>query len=135
LQELGVGDGLGEVQGTAVQRAMVPVVHDGLRYSLKTLWGMERMQALPTVLFSDEALMRLVGFNAHQGRHGVCQRGAAQRQRPRTRGPICPDAWADHIVKLNIRDLETLCNHVIRALARTGVFPAKRTGIVEATDL
>jgi Transposase DDE domain len=135
LQELGVGDWLGEVQGTAVQRAMVPVVQYVLLYSLKTLLGIESMHALPALLFSDEALMRLVGFNAHQVRHGVCQRGAAQRQRPRTRGPICPDALADNIVKLNIRDLETLFNHVIRALARTGVFTAKLTGIVDATDL
>jgi hypothetical protein len=31
LQELGVGDGLGEVQGTAVQREMVPFVPYVLR--------------------------------------------------------------------------------------------------------
>src|SRR5215208_375306 len=35
LQELGVGDWLGEVQGTAVQRAMVPVVQYVLLYSLR----------------------------------------------------------------------------------------------------
>jgi Transposase DDE domain len=93
------------------------------------------MPALPALLFSDEALMRLVGFDAHQVRHGVCQRGAAQRQGPRTRGPICPDALADNIVKLNLHDLEALFNGVIRALAKAGVFPAKLTGIVDATDL
>jgi Transposase DDE domain len=135
LQELGVGDWLGDVQGTAVQREMVPVVQYVLLYSLKTLFGIESMHALPSLLFSDEALMRLVGFNAHQGRHGVCQRGAAQRQGPRTTGPICADALADNIVKLNLRDLEALCNRVIRALAQAGVFAAKVTGIVDATDL
>lgn len=135
LQELGVGDWLGDVQGTAVQREMVPVVQYVLLYSLKTLFGIERMHALPSLLFSDEALMRLVGFNAHQVRHGVCQRGAAQRQGPRTTGPICADALADNSVKLNLRDLEALFNRIIRALAQAGVFAAKVTGIVDATDL
>jgi hypothetical protein len=94
------------------------------------------MHALPAVLFRDEALMRLVGFHAHQVRHGVCQRGAAQRQGPRPTGPIGPDALADTIVKLNVRDLEALLNRVIRALAKAGVWlAAKVTGIVDATDL
>ena len=135
LQELGVGNWWGEVQGTAVRREMVPIVQYLLLYSLKTLFGIESMHALPSLLFSDEALMRLVGFNAHQVRHGVCQRGAAQRQGPRTTGPICADALADNIVKLNLRDLEALFNRVIRALAQAGVFAAKVTGIVDATDL
>src|SRR5215216_891890 len=135
LQQLGVVDLLHDVQGTAVQRQMVPCVQYVLLYGLKTLLGIESMPALPALLFSDEALMRLVGFTAHQVRHGVCQRGAAKRQGPRTRGPICPDALADNIVKLNLRDLEGLFNSVIQALAKTGVFAAKITGIVDATDL
>jgi hypothetical protein len=135
LQELGVVEWLGDVQGTAVQREMVPFVQDVLRYSLKTLCGIKSMHALPALLFSDEALMRLVGCNAHRVRHGVCQRGAGRRQEPRTRGPICPEALADNIVKLNLRDLEALFNRVIRALAQAGVFAAKVTGIVDATDL
>src|SRR5262249_48331828 len=80
LEQLGVVDWLGDVQGTAVQREMVSVVQYLLLYSLKTLFGIESMNALPALLFSDEALMRLVGFNAQQVRQGVCQRGAAQRQ-------------------------------------------------------
>ncbi len=79
--------------------------------------------------------MRLVGFNAQQVRQGVCQRGAATRQGPRTTGPICPDTLAENIVQLNVRDLEALFNGVIRALAKAGVLAAKVTGIVDATDL
>jgi hypothetical protein len=135
LQELGVGDWLGDIPGTAVQREMVPFVQYVLLYSLKTLLGIESMHALPALLFSDEPLMRLVGFNAHQVRHGVCQRGAARRQEPRTTGPICPEALADNIVKLNLRALEALFNSAIRALAQVGVLTAKVTGIVDATDL
>jgi hypothetical protein len=135
LPELGVVDLLGDVQGTAVAREMVPCGQYLLLYRLKTLCGIERMHALPVLRFSDEALMRLVGFHAYQVRHGVCQRGAAKRQGPRTTGPICPEALADNIVKLNLRDLEALFNGVIRALAKAGGFAAQVTRIVAATDL
>jgi Transposase DDE domain len=135
LHQLGVVDLLRHVQGTAVQREMVPVVQYVLLYSLKTLFGIDSMNALPALLFSDEALMRLVGFNAQQVRQGVCQRGAATRQGPRTAGPICSDTLADNIAKLNLRDLEALFNAVIRALAKARIFGPKVTGIVDATDL
>ncbi len=97
LHELGVVNLLDNVQGTAVQREMVPVVQYVLLYSMKTLFGVDSMNALPPVLFSDEALMRLVGFKAQQVRQGVCQRGAAQRQgaRPNGRGRG-PTAGATH---------------------------------------
>jgi hypothetical protein len=65
LGELGVVDWLGDVQGTAIQRVMVPCVRYVVLYRLKTLYGVESMNALPPLLFSDEALMRLVGFKAH----------------------------------------------------------------------
>jgi hypothetical protein len=135
LRELGVLDLMQGVQGKALQREMVPVVQYLLLYGLKTLFGVESMNALPALLFSDEALMQLVGFNAQQVRHGVCQRGAAKRQGPRTEGPICPDTLANNLVKLNLRDLAAWFNGTIRTLAQAGIFGAKVTGIVDATDL
>lgn len=135
LQELGVVDWLNDVRSTMIQREMVPVVQYVLLYSLKTLFGVDSMNALPPLLFRDEALMRLVGFNAQQVRQGVCQRGAAKRQGPRPAGPICPDPLAANMVPLNVRDLEALFNRIIRALAQTGGLAPKVTGIVDATDL
>jgi hypothetical protein len=135
LRELGVVELMEGVQGTALQREMVPVVQSLLLYGLKTLFGIERMHALPALLFSDEALMPWVGFNAQQVRHGVCQRGAAKRQRPRTAGPMCPETLANHLVQLNRRDLEVWCNGTIRALAKAGICGATVTGIIDATDL
>jgi hypothetical protein len=134
LHRLGVVDLLDDVQGTGVQREMVPFVQYLLLYSLKTLFGIESMNALPALLLIDEALMCLVGFNAQQVRHGVCQRGAAKRQGPRVTGPICSDTLAENLVKLNLRDLGPF-NGVIRALAKTGVLAARVTGILDATDL
>jgi hypothetical protein len=124
-----------QVQGTAIHRKMVPYVQSRMLYGLKTLCGMERMHALPVLLCSDEALMPLVGFNAQQVRHGVCQRGARTRQGARTPGPSGPDTLARHIVQRNLRHLEGLFNGAIRALAQAGLFGKRVTGMVDATEL
>ena len=79
--------------------------------------------------------MQLVGFNAHQVRHGVCQRGATTRQGERAPGPIGPDTLEKNIVKWNLRDLEIVFNGAIRALAMAGVFGKQVTGIADGTDL
>jgi Transposase DDE domain len=135
LETLGVMALLEQVHGAAIQREMVPFVQYVLLYGVKTLFGIESINALPSLLFSDDALMQLVGFNAQQVRHGVCQRGAAKRQGARTPGPICPDTLAKNIAKLNLRDLEVVFNGAIRAVAKVGVFGAKVTGIADGTDL
>ena len=126
---------LEQVHGTAIQRVMIPCVQYLLLYGLKTLVGIESMHALPVWLFSDEALMQLVGFNAQQVRQGICQRGATTRQGARTPGPIGPDTLAENIVKLNLRDLAAVFNGSIRALAKAGIFGAKVTGIADGPDL
>jgi Transposase DDE domain len=135
LQAIEVMPLLEQVDGTAIQREMLPVIQYLLLYGLKTLFGIDSMNALPPLLFSDEALMQLVGFNAQQVRQGICQRGATKRQGERPPGPICPDTLAKHIVTLNLRDLEAVFNGSIRALAKAGVFGAKVTGIADGTDL
>ena len=110
LQAIGVMALLEQVHGAAIHRAMVPFVQYLLLYGMKTLCGMKSINALPRLLFSDEALMQLVGFNAQQVRQGVCRRGAAKRQRDRSPGPICPDTLANNMVKCNLRELETRFN-------------------------
>jgi hypothetical protein len=57
LDQIGVMALLADVRGTAIQREMVPFVQYVLLYGLKTLFGIESMNALPPLLFSDEALM------------------------------------------------------------------------------
>ncbi len=51
------------------------------------------------------------------------------------RGPIGPEAWAETIAQLHLRDREAWCHGVIRALATAKVCAATVTGLVEATDL
>jgi hypothetical protein len=135
LRAWGVLDLMAGVQGPALPRQRVPVGPDLVRYGWKPWCGMERMHALPALLVSDEALLPWVGFHAQQGRHGICPRGAAKRQRPRTAGPLCPDTLANHRVQLTLRDLEAWFNGTLRALAKAGLCGAKVPGIVEATAL
>jgi hypothetical protein len=135
LQAIGVMALLEQVHGAAIHREMVPFVQYLLLYGVKTLCGIKSINALPRLLFSDEALMQLVGFNAQQVRQGVCRRGAAKRQRDRSPGPICPDTLANNMVKCNLRELETLFNGAIRAVAKAGVFGKRVTGIADGTDL
>jgi hypothetical protein len=135
LDSIGVLELLSDVHGTAIPREMVPCVQYVLLYSLKPLFGIESINALPALLFSDEALMQLVGFNAQQVRDGVCQRGAIKRQAAREAGPICPDTLANNIVKWHLRNLEGVFNGALRALAKAGVFGPKVTGIIDGTDL
>jgi hypothetical protein len=135
LQAIGVMSLLEEAHGTAIQREMVPFVQYVLLYGLKTLFGIESIKALSSLLFSDEALMRLVGFNAQQVRQGICQRGATKRQEERAPGLMCPATLAKNIVKWHVGDLEAMFNGAIRALAKAGVFGAKVTGIADGTDL
>jgi hypothetical protein len=123
------------VQGTAIQRTLVPWVPYVLLYGWKTLCGIESRKALPTLLCSDVALMHLGGFNAPQVRDGVGQRGARTRQGERTPGPVCPDTLAKPIVKLNLRQLEVWFNGAMRGWAKAGGFGKQVTGMVDATDL
>jgi len=93
LRAVGVVDLMEHVQGTAIEREMVPVVQYLLLYGLKILFGIESTNTLTALLFSDEALMRLVGFNAQQVLHGVCQRGAPSASIHAPRGPSVQIPW------------------------------------------
>jgi hypothetical protein len=135
LRAIGVMALREEAHGAAIQRTMVPFIQYIRLYGVKTLLGRQSIKALPRLLFSDEALMQLVGFNAQQVREGVCQRGATTRPGERAPGPICPDTLAKNIVKWHLRNLEMVFNRAIRALATAGVFETTITGMADGTDL
>ena len=126
---------LEQVHGTAIPREMLPCVPDLLRYGLQTVCGIERMQALPGLLCRDEARRPLVGCHAQQVRQGVCQRGRTTRQGERIPGPMCPETLATTVVPGHVRDLEALCNGVMRALAPAGVLGKRGTGRMAGPEL
>ena len=61
LKDLGMLEAFEQVSQSGVQRTLVPTVQFVLLYFLKVLLGGESMHELPRVLFSDLALMELVG--------------------------------------------------------------------------
>jgi hypothetical protein len=135
LQSLGAMALLEEVHGAAIRRERLPCVPYVLLYGVKPLFGIPRINALPRLLCSDEALMQLVGLNAQQVRQGLCQRGATTRQGERLPGPIGPDTLATTIVQWNVRDREAVFTGSIRALAKAGLFGKRGTGIAEGPEL
>ena len=135
LDEIGVASRWQALQGEGIKREMIDFFQYVLLYGMKTLFGIEAMNALPDLLVSDEAAMRLAGFNAVQIRQGICQRSHEKRQGDKPPGPLCPDTLADNIVKLSLTAMEAFLNGVVQALATAGVFARQVTGILDGTDL
>src|SRR5947209_13661301 len=71
LEEIGMMAVLEQVELPGVQRVLVPTVQFILLYLLKVLFGGQSMNELPRWLFSNVALMELVGFNARQVAEGL----------------------------------------------------------------
>jgi hypothetical protein len=134
-QAVGVMTLLEQAHGAAIPRELVPCVQYVLRYGVKTLLGIASMNALPRLLFRAEALMPLVGVNAPPVRQGICQRGTTKRQGERSPGPMCPATLAKNLVQWHVQDLEVGFHGRLRALATTGVFGAKVTGMAAGTEL
>ena len=63
----------------------------------------------------------------------MCHRGATTRLGERLAGPIYLETLAKNIVKLKVWELEVLFSGAIRALAKTAVFSAQVTGMVDGT--
>src|SRR5713101_4179292 len=122
LKDLGMLEAFEQVNLTGVKRTLIPTVQFVLLYFLKVLLGGESMNELPHVLFSDLALMELVGFNAHQCENGLTKRGDAQRKTKKKQGPISAQCLADNISKLTEEEMERLFNSMVQLLARRGWF-------------
>src|SRR2546423_3174443 len=125
LKDLGMLDAFEQVTQSGVQRTLVPTVQFVLLYFLKVLLGGESMNELPRVLFSDLALMELVGFNAHQCESGLTKRGDASRTTKKKQGPLTAQCLADNICKITHEEMERLFNSMEHLLARRGLFAGK----------
>lgn len=117
LKDIGMLGAFEQVVLPEVKRMLVPTIQFVLLYFLKVLFGSESMNELPRILFSDLALMELVGFNAHQCAEGLTKRGEAMRKTKKKQGPITPQCLADNISKLKQEDLERLFNQMVQLLA------------------
>src|SRR5213082_704198 len=122
LKDLGMLEAFEQVSLRGVKRTLVPTVQFVLLYFLKVLLGAESMHELPHVLFSDLALMELVGFNAHQCESGLTKRGDASRTTKKKQGPLTAQCLADNICKIPQEEMERLFNRMVQLLAGRGWF-------------
>ncbi|MGC8732130.1 MAG: transposase [Halothiobacillaceae bacterium] len=135
LEEVGVFALVEQIKATTIRRVMVPVVMMVSLYFLKTLYGIESMNALPALLFSNVAAMTLLGFNAHQIANGFSRRGDHRRQKKPKQGPLTPQALAANMAKLGETTVLTFFNGCIAALAALGVFASELIVAVDGSRI
>src|SRR5258706_2918901 len=135
LEEVGMLRAFDQVSVQAVKRVLVPTVQFVMLYCLKVHFGAESMNELPRVLFSDLALMELVGFNAQQWENGLTKRGDAQRQSKKKQGPITPQCLAENISKLKQEEMERLFNQMVQLLVAWGLLSGERIVALDGSKL
>jgi hypothetical protein len=135
LEEMGVLGLFGTLRLPGVRRVLVPVVQFVLLYLLKVLYGVPSMHALPALLFSNEAAMRLVGFNATQIAQGLTQRGDAQRRHKRKQGPLSPQCLAQNISRFTQEQMEHLFNATVRLLVARGCVQGALTVALDGSQV
>lgn len=135
LKEIGMLSAFEQVTLPEVKRVLVPTVKFVLLYMLRVLFGCESMNELPRVLFSNVALMELVGFNAHQCEEGLTKRGDRARQKKEKQGPITPQCLADNICKLSEEELERLFNQMVQLVVRHGLLRGKLLVALDGSKL
>jgi Transposase DDE domain len=135
LEEVGILRAFEQVSVPGVKRVLVPTVQFVLLYLLKVLFGSGSMNELPHVLFSDLALMELVGFNAQQCENGLTKRGDAQRKTKKKQGPITPQCLAENISKLKQEEMEDLFNQMVQLLVKWGLLSGERLVALDGSKL
>jgi hypothetical protein len=118
LKELGMLEAFEQVSQAGVKRTLVPTVQF-------VLLGGQSMNEFPRVLFSDLALMELIGFNAQQCENGLTTRGEASRKTKKKQGPLTPQCLADNICKIPQAEMEQLFNQMVQVVARRGFLQGK----------
>ncbi len=134
-EHLGLLDKWEEIQPNSIKRVLIPFHKYLMVYLLKIVYGICYLEPVGDVLFKNEALMKLVGFNARQIENGSCKRGKSRLKNGDASTPICVDTLGDNIVKIPYQTLESLYNGAIRALAAVGTFGKNITGIIDTSLL
>lgn len=118
-----------------VQRIFIPTIYFVLLYGTRVLFGIESSNALPALLFSNVAVMTLLGFNALAVAEGMTTRGQSQRTGKRTYALMDPQTLAETICKSTAKELEKLFNGTLACLARFGIFTAEVMVAVDGTPI
>jgi hypothetical protein len=135
LEDLGMLAEFERVKLPGVQRVLVPAVQYVLLYLLKVLVGGQSMNELPRVLFSNVALMELIGFNARQVEEGLTKRGDAQRITKKKQGPLSPQSLANNISKLSREQMESLFNRMVHCVVGWGLLDGERLAALDGSKI
>ena len=117
------------------QRVFLPAIYFVLLYSTRVLFGIESTNALPSLLFSNLAVMSLIGFTTWQVLHGLSFRGHSQRRKGSQYVLMDPQTLAETISKASARELERLFNGTIHCLAAFGFFMVEAMVVVDGTPV
>ena len=118
-----------------VRRVFLPAICFVLLYGARVLFGITSSNALPSLLFSNIAVMRIIGFNARQVAEGLTSRGASQRTAASEYALMDPQTLAGAICKISAPALERLFNGTIQALAACGIFMAEVMVAVDGSQI
>lgn len=124
-----------KLNSSRVKRVMVSITQYVVLYMMKIIYSIKHMNSLEELLFSNQAAMRLVGFNARQVKLGICKRGDFHRKHKEKKGPITPETLANNLVKISMRQMENFFNNCIKTLAKNKTFPKRLRVIIDATDI
>ena len=119
----------------ALQRVFQPTIYFLLLYGSRVLFGINSMNALPALLFSNIAVMSLIGFNARVVKVGMTKRGQSQRTNARPYVLMDPQTLAATICKSSLAELEKLFNGTIHCLAKYGIFMAEMMVAMDGTRI
>ena len=119
-----------DLEGKGFQRVLIPIARLVLTYHLKILLGIASINLVPTKLFREIALLRLIGYTTTQMQVGFCQRGNLSV------GPMHKNTLADAVERLSADDLERVLNGTAQRLAQRGFFAqSKGHFALDASDL
>jgi hypothetical protein len=124
LREIDVFPLLEHLDPQGQTRKNVPFIQLVLVFLMKVVGSIKTIDEISDLLLTDELLMSMCGFNAHQVRNGSCDRGTKLRKTPppQIRGSLCVDTVANHIVTITPRRIENFFNRSIQLLAKQGIF-------------
>lgn len=119
-----------DIEGKGFQRVMVPIVRLIMTYQMKVLMGIGSINLVPTRLFRQLALMKLIGYTTAEMAAGFCERGKLAA------GPMHKNTLADTVERLSSEELEQILNETANRLRARGFFKGSKGHFaLDATDL
>jgi hypothetical protein len=94
------------------QRRMIPMVLHMVTYSSKIIMGLSSQNQIPTHLFRDAGLLRLIGFTAKQIGEGFNKRGKGGHR------PIHKNTLSDALERLTVEESQAVFDGAVEDLAK-----------------